>query len=50
MPVSLLTPIATDLGATGGAVGQAISVSGLFDEVTSLVIATVAGRVDGAEC
>src|SRR3954447_9614796 len=30
MPVSLLTPIARDLGATVGMAGQAISVSGLF--------------------
>ena len=46
MPVSLLTPIARDLGATVGMAGQAISVSGLFAVVTSLLIATVAARFD----
>ena len=46
MPVSLLTPIAHDLGATEGMAGQAISISGLFAVVTSLFIATIAGRFD----
>jgi predicted MFS family arabinose efflux permease len=46
MPVSLLSPIAKDLGATQGMAGQAISVSGLFAVVTSLFIPTVAGRFD----
>ncbi|WP_248342480.1 MFS transporter [Anaeromyxobacter paludicola] len=46
MPVSLLTPIAADLGATQGTAGQAISVSGLFAVVASLLIPTVAGRFD----
>src|SRR6266700_5149803 len=46
MPVSLLTPIATDLKATEGMAGQAISISGLFAVVTSLFIATIAGRFD----
>lgn len=46
MPVSLLTPIAADLGASPGMAGQAISISGLFAVVTSLFIATLAGRFD----
>ena len=46
MPVSLLTPIAHDLGATEGVAGQAISVSGLFAVVTSLLISSVFGRAD----
>ena len=46
MPVSLLTPIAHDLHATEGMAGQAISISGLFAVVTSLFIATLAGRFD----
>src|SRR5215217_4815020 len=46
MPVSLLTPIAADLGTTDGMAGQAISISGLFAVVTSLLIATIAGRFD----
>jgi predicted MFS family arabinose efflux permease len=44
MPVSLLTPLARDLRATEGMAGQAISISGLFAVVASLLIATVAGR------
>lgn len=46
MPVSLLTPIAHDLGATEGMAGQAISISGLFAVLTSLLIATVSSRFD----
>ncbi len=46
MPVSLLTPIATDLHATAGMAGQAISISGLFAVITSLYIATFASRYD----
>lgn len=46
MPVSLLTPIAKDLHASEGMTGQAISVSGLFAVITSLLIATIAGRFD----
>src|SRR3954470_2519260 len=46
MPVPLLTPMATDLRATQGMAGQAISISGLFAVITSLFIATIAGRFD----
>ena len=46
MPVSLLTPIAQDLGLTEGQAGQAISISGLFAVVTSLFIRTVIGPLD----
>jgi len=46
MPVSLLTPIASDLNATEGMAGQAIAISGLFAVATSLAIATVASRFD----
>ncbi|WP_458193962.1 MFS transporter [Bradyrhizobium sp. UFLA05-153] len=46
MPVSILTPIASDLHLTEGAAGQAISVSGLFAVVTSLSIATITRGVD----
>ncbi|KQM12884.1 transcriptional regulator [Sphingomonas sp. Leaf24] len=46
MPVSLLTPIASDLRVTKGAAGQAISVSGLFAVVTSLCIATLSRGID----
>jgi predicted MFS family arabinose efflux permease len=45
MPVSLLTPIATDLGLTEGQAGQTIAVSGVFAVLTSLLISalTLAG-------
>lgn len=46
MPVSLLTPIASDLGATKGMAGQAISISGLFAVLTSLLIPFFARRFD----
>lgn len=46
MPVSLLTPIASDLHITEGQAGQGISVSGLFALFTSLLISSVAARVD----
>jgi len=46
MPVSLLTPIASDLRASVGMAGQAISISGLFAVVTSLLIPSITGRLD----
>ncbi|WP_414487494.1 MFS transporter [Stenotrophomonas maltophilia] len=46
MPVSLLTPLATDLGITEGQAGMGISVSGLFALVTALLIAPLAARVE----
>ncbi len=46
MPVSLLTPIATDLRLTEGQAGQAIAISGIFAVATSLFIAGASGRVD----
>src|SRR4051812_29992554 len=46
MPVSLLTPIATDLQLTEGQAGQAISVSGLFAVLTSLFVAAVTRNMD----
>lgn len=46
MPVSLLTPMAEGLGASAGQTGQAISISGLFAVIASLLVTTVAGRMD----
>jgi predicted MFS family arabinose efflux permease len=46
MPVSLLTPMAEGLRATGGQTGQAISISGLFAVAASLLITTVAGKLN----
>src|SRR3954470_20298341 len=46
MPVSLLTPIAADLGVTEGTAGQAIAVSGLFAVLCSLSISDVTRGID----
>lgn len=46
MPVSLLTPIGSDLVMTEGQAGQAISISGLFAVVTSLFIAGITRSID----
>jgi predicted MFS family arabinose efflux permease len=46
MPVSLLTPIATDLHLTEGQAGQTIAVSGVFAVLTSLFIAALTPRLD----
>ena len=46
MPVSLLTPIAADLHLTEGQAGQAISVSGMFAVLTSLLVSAATGRLD----
>src|SRR5215207_1917781 len=46
MPVSLLTPIATDLHMTEGRAGQAIAVSGLFAVLTSLGISSATRGID----
>jgi len=46
MPVSLLTPIASDLSVTTGAAGQAIAISGLFAVLTSLSISQLTAGID----
>lgn len=46
MPVSLLTPIANDLHVSAGLVGQGIAISGAFAVLTSLSIASLAGKLD----
>ena len=46
MPVSLLTPIASDLHVTEGQAGQAISISGIFAVLTSLLIASATRKID----
>lgn len=46
MPVSLLTPIALELGVTEGMVGQGIAISGAFAVVTSLFISALAGSMN----
>lgn len=46
MPVSLLTPIASDLQISEGLVGYGIAISGAFAVLTSLTISTLAGSLD----
>jgi predicted MFS family arabinose efflux permease len=46
MPVSLLTPIATDLHITEGMAGQGIAISGAFAMLTSLSISALAGSMN----
>ncbi len=46
MPVSLLTPIATDLAITEGQAGQSLAISGAFAMVTSLSLGALTGRTD----
>jgi predicted MFS family arabinose efflux permease len=46
MPVSLLTPIASDLHMTEGQARQAISISGIFAVLTSLFISGLTSRWD----
>lgn len=46
LPVSLLTPIASDLSLTEGQAGQAISISGFFALITSLLLSTLTQGID----
>ncbi|MGE7136698.1 MFS transporter [Luteibacter sp. NPDC031894] len=46
MPVSLLTPMAADLGISEGLAGYGIAISGAFAVVTSLSISRLAGAID----
>lgn len=46
MPVSLLTPIARDLGVTEGLAGQGIAISGALAVLTSLTLSTIAGKAN----
>lgn len=46
IPVSLLTPMAQDLGITEGMAGQAVTVVGLFSVFSSLLVTPLAGRMD----
>ncbi|WP_457946560.1 MFS transporter [Pseudarthrobacter sp. alpha12b] len=46
MPVSLLTPMASELQVSEGMVGQGIAISGLFAVLTSLSVSTLAGSMN----
>lgn len=46
MPVSLLTPIASDLHITEGMAGQGIAISGAFAVLTSLLLPMLIGSMD----
>ncbi|EQA1589329.1 MFS transporter [Enterobacter hormaechei] len=46
MPVSLLTPLARDLGVTEGTAGQGIALSGALAVLTSLFLSRLAGNMN----
>ena len=46
MPVSLLTPMASDLRVSEGMAGQGIAMSGAFAVLTSLSISALAGTME----
>ena len=46
LPVSLLTPIAAEFGVGEGLAGQGLTISGVFAVLTSLSIASLAGRMN----
>lgn len=46
MPVSLLTPMASELKVSEGMVGQGIAISGVFAVLTSLSVSTLAGSMN----
>ncbi|HHA1205119.1 TPA: MFS transporter, partial [Enterobacter hormaechei] len=46
MPVSLLTPLARDLGVTEGMAGQGIAISGALAVLTSLFLSRLAGNMN----
>ncbi|EBS6151646.1 MFS transporter [Salmonella enterica subsp. enterica serovar Inganda] len=46
MPVSLLTPVAVDLGVSEGLAGQGIAISGALAVLTSLSLSTLAGNLN----
>lgn len=46
LPVSLLTPIASDLSLTEGQAGQAISISGFLAVITSLLLSSLTQGID----
>ncbi|CAN7386055.1 MFS transporter [Rhizobium leguminosarum] len=46
MPVSLLSPIANELGVSEGRAGQAISISGIFAVITSIFVTGLTRQLD----
>lgn len=46
MPVSLLTPLATDLQVSQGLAGQGLAISGAFEVLASLSISWIAGALN----
>ncbi|MDQ0730756.1 putative MFS family arabinose efflux permease [Arthrobacter sp. B1I2] len=46
MPVSLLTPMASELQVSEGMIGQGIAISGVFAVLTSLSVSTLAGSMN----
>ena len=46
LPMAVLTPMATDLGVTEGAAGQAVTITALFAGIAAPTVALVIGRLD----
>lgn len=46
LPVSILTPIANDLGASKGAIGQAVTTTGLVAAISGPIVVTGMGAID----
>lgn len=46
LPVSLLSPMAHDLAVSQGAIGQGISISGLFALITALCLSSITKGID----
>ena len=46
IPVSLLTPIAQDLGITEGMAGQSVTAVGVFAVITSILLAPLTKKID----
>lgn len=46
LPMAVLTPMATDLGVTEGAAGQAVTLTALFAGIAAPTVALIIGRLD----
>ncbi len=46
LPMAVLTPMATDLGVTEGAAGQAVTLTALFAGIAAPTLALIIGRLD----
>jgi DHA1 family purine ribonucleoside efflux pump-like MFS transporter len=46
LPLSILTPMANDLGASKGAAGQAVTTTGLVAAISGPIVVTGMGTLD----